>query len=68
MGAVLAWQHHGGKRKGGECGGVTNVERVPGLPRPGLFWLSRATDEAQMDGQLLCVSGPREAGVTKAKL
>lgn len=51
----------------GRGGGVDNVERVPGLPRWGLFLLYGATDEPQMDGQLLWVSEPREVGVTKEK-
>ena len=41
---------------------------MPGLPRRGLFLLSRATDEPQMDGQLLWVSEPREVGVTRGSV
>lgn len=36
-----------------------------GRPRRGLFSLSRATDEPQMDGQLLWVSELGEGGVTR---
>lgn len=42
-------------------GGDDNAKR---MPRWGLFLLSRATDEPQMDGQLLWVSEPGEVGVT----
>lgn len=62
---MLAWQGSTGKSRGGGGGG-DNAERMPGLPR-GLFLLSRATDEPQMDGQLLWVSEPREVGVTEGK-
>lgn len=63
---MLAWQHSTGKRRVGGVvigggGGGDNAERMPGLPWRGLFSLSRATDEPQMEGQLLWVSGPGEA-------
>lgn len=64
---MLAWQGGSGKRRGGVDGGGDNAERMPGLPRRGLFLLSRATDEPQMDGQLLWVSEPREVGVTRGR-
>lgn len=43
-------------------GSGDNVERMPAPPRQGLFLLSRATDESQMDDQLLWVSEPRKGG------
>lgn len=39
----------------------------PGLPQQGLFLLSRATDEPQMDDQLLLVSGPLEVGSSEGR-
>ena len=60
---MLAWQASSGKRRGGG----DNAERMPSLPRWGLFLLSRATDEPQMDGQLLWVSEPREVGVARGE-
>lgn len=63
---MVAWQCSSGKRRR-EVRGGNNAERMPGPSRWGLFLLSRATDEPQMDGQLLWVSEPREAGVTREK-
>lgn len=51
-------------KKGG-CG--DNGERMPRSATAGLFLLSRATDEPQMDGQLLWVSEPEEVGVTRRR-
>lgn len=65
---MLAWQGSSGKRRGGlDGGGGDNAERMPGLPRRGLFSLSRATDEPQMESQLLWVCKPREVGVTQGR-
>lgn len=40
---------------------------MPRSATAGLFLLSRATDEPQMDGQLLWVSEPEEVGVTQRR-
>lgn len=60
---MLAWQGSSGKRE------VVAIMQngCHGWPRRGLFLLSRATDEPQMDGQLLWVSGPGEVGVTQGR-
>lgn len=52
---MLAWQGSSGKRRGGVggVGGGDNAERMPFLLWWGLFLLSRANDEPQMDDQLL---------------
>lgn len=66
VGASMAGQQWK-KRRGGVGGGGDNAERMPGPPRRVLLLLSRATDEPQMDGQLLWVSEPREVGVTEGR-
>lgn len=55
---VLAWQGSSGKREVV----VIMQNGCHGRPRRGLFLLSRATDEPQMDGQLLRVSEPQGGG------
>lgn len=60
------WHGKGGGG-GGKKGEVVAIMQngCHGRPRRGLFSLSRATDEPQMDGQLLWVSEPGEVGVTR---
>lgn len=56
VGATMA-EEQWNKKKGGD-----NAERMPSLVRWGLILLSRATDEPQMDRQLLWVCAFREVG------
>lgn len=58
VGASMTEERREKKRGGGD-----NAERMPSLVRRGLILLSRATDEPQMDGQLLWVCAFREVGV-----
>lgn len=59
VGASMTEEQSGEKNRGGG----DNAERMPSLVRLGLILLSRATDEPQMDGQLLWVCAFREVGV-----
>lgn len=62
-GGALAWRGWWWKKRGG---GGDNAERMPRSATAGpVFALSGATDEPQMDGQLLWVSEPGEVGVTR---